>query len=102
MMRQLCASAASNRWTSADARGLPWNRTAVWAAPRHPRPVDRRGGGGQGRRPRGRELFGLVTRAWPYRRLTREEFEEVVDLVSFGIETGRGRRMACPSKRTAR
>jgi ATP-dependent helicase Lhr and Lhr-like helicase len=40
------------------------------------------------------ELFGVVTRAWPYRRLTREEFEEVVDLVSVGIETGRGRRMA--------
>jgi ATP-dependent helicase Lhr and Lhr-like helicase len=40
------------------------------------------------------ELFGLVTRAWPYRSLTREEFEEVVELVSVGIETGRGRRMA--------
>jgi ATP-dependent helicase Lhr and Lhr-like helicase len=40
------------------------------------------------------ELFEMVTRAWPYRRLTREEFEEVVDLVSVGIETGRGRRMA--------
>ena len=40
------------------------------------------------------ELFGLVTRAWPYRRLTRDEFEEVVELVSAGIETGRGRRMA--------
>jgi ATP-dependent Lhr-like helicase len=40
------------------------------------------------------ELFGLVTRAWPYRQLTREEFEEVVELVSVGIETGRGRRMA--------
>jgi ATP-dependent Lhr-like helicase len=40
------------------------------------------------------ELFEQVTRAWPYRRLTREEFEEVVDLVSVGIETGRGRRMA--------
>jgi ATP-dependent Lhr-like helicase len=40
------------------------------------------------------ELFELVTRAWPYRGLTREEFEEVVDLVSAGIETGRGRRMA--------
>src|SRR5947207_15807450 len=39
------------------------------------------------------ELFGLVTRAWPYRRLTRDEFEEIVDLVSVGIETGRGRRM---------
>jgi len=40
------------------------------------------------------ELFGLVTRAGPYRRLSREEFDEVVDLVSVGIETGRGRRMA--------
>ena len=40
------------------------------------------------------ELFGIVTRAWPYRRLTREEFEEIVELVSAGIETGRGRRMA--------
>jgi ATP-dependent helicase Lhr and Lhr-like helicase len=40
------------------------------------------------------ELFDLVARAWPYRRLTREEFEEVVELVSVGIETGRGRRMA--------
>ena len=40
------------------------------------------------------ELFRIVTRAWPYRELTREEFEEIVDLVSAGIETGRGRRMA--------
>jgi ATP-dependent helicase Lhr and Lhr-like helicase len=40
------------------------------------------------------ELFELVSRAWPYRGLTREEFEEVIDLVSVGIETGRGRRMA--------
>jgi ATP-dependent Lhr-like helicase len=40
------------------------------------------------------ELFGLVTRAWPYRRLTRAEFDEVVELVSAGVETGRGRRMA--------
>src|SRR5262249_10927195 len=40
------------------------------------------------------ELFELVGRAWPYRALTRAEFDEVVDLVSVGIETGRGRRMA--------
>jgi ATP-dependent helicase Lhr and Lhr-like helicase len=40
------------------------------------------------------ELFGLVTRAWPFRGLTREDFDEVVELVSAGIETGRGRRMA--------
>jgi ATP-dependent helicase Lhr and Lhr-like helicase len=40
------------------------------------------------------ELFALVTRAWPYRRLGGREFEEIVGLVSGGIETGRGRRMA--------
>jgi ATP-dependent Lhr-like helicase len=40
------------------------------------------------------QLLALVTRAWPYRGLTREEFEEAVDLASVGIETGRGRRMA--------
>jgi ATP-dependent helicase Lhr and Lhr-like helicase len=40
------------------------------------------------------ELFRLMTRAWPYRQLTRAEFDEVVELVSVGIETGRGRRMA--------
>jgi ATP-dependent helicase Lhr and Lhr-like helicase len=40
------------------------------------------------------ELFRILSRAWPYRELTRECFEEIVDLVSAGIETGRGRRMA--------
>jgi ATP-dependent Lhr-like helicase len=40
------------------------------------------------------ELFALVTRAWPYRRLTRDQFDEIVELVSTGIETGRGQRMA--------
>src|SRR6516164_6013363 len=40
------------------------------------------------------ELFAIVRRAWPYRELTREQFDEVVSLVSEGIETGRGRRMA--------
>src|SRR6516225_404782 len=40
------------------------------------------------------ELFAIARRAWPYRELTREQFDEVVDLVSAGIETGRGRRMA--------
>ncbi|MBV9797060.1 MAG: DEAD/DEAH box helicase [Solirubrobacterales bacterium] len=40
------------------------------------------------------DLHALVARAWPYRRLTHEVFEEVLELVSSGIETGRGRRMA--------
>jgi ATP-dependent helicase Lhr and Lhr-like helicase len=40
------------------------------------------------------ELFALIVRAWPYRDLTRPEFDEIVELVASGIETGRGRRMA--------
>ncbi len=40
------------------------------------------------------ELFALVARAWPYRTITREQFDEIAELVSVGIETGRGRRMA--------
>jgi ATP-dependent Lhr-like helicase len=40
------------------------------------------------------ELFALMRRAWPYRRLSREQFDEIVELLSSGIETGRGRRMA--------
>jgi ATP-dependent Lhr-like helicase len=40
------------------------------------------------------DLFDLVRRAAPYAELTRAEFDEVVDLVADGIETGRGRRGA--------
>src|SRR5205807_1488733 len=37
------------------------------------------------------ELYELVRRAAPYAELSRDEFDEVVELVSGGIETGRGR-----------
>ncbi|HEX4564899.1 MAG TPA: DEAD/DEAH box helicase, partial [Solirubrobacteraceae bacterium] len=40
------------------------------------------------------ELFALLGAAAPYAQLGREEFDEVVELVSAGIDTGRGRRMA--------
>ena len=40
------------------------------------------------------ELYELVRRAAPYSELTRADFDEVVELVSAGIETGRGRRGA--------
>lgn len=40
------------------------------------------------------DLFELCRRAAPYEGLTREIFDEVVTLVSEGIETGRGRRAA--------
>jgi ATP-dependent Lhr-like helicase len=40
------------------------------------------------------ELFALVRRAAPYVELTRDQFDEVVELVSSGIQTGRGRRGA--------
>ena len=40
------------------------------------------------------ELFGLVRRAYPYRDLGRAEFSEVVEMVSRGFSTRRGRRGA--------
>ncbi len=40
------------------------------------------------------DLYNLVRHATPYRDLSRERFEEVLRLVSHGIETGRGRRGA--------
>jgi ATP-dependent Lhr-like helicase len=39
-------------------------------------------------------LFDLVRRAAPFRDLSRREFDDVVELVSEGIATGRGRRAA--------
>jgi ATP-dependent helicase Lhr and Lhr-like helicase len=40
------------------------------------------------------DLYRLVTTAHPYRHLPRERFDEVLDLVANGIETGRGTRAA--------
>src|SRR5438132_8104735 len=40
------------------------------------------------------ELFALVGRAWPYRRLTRTDFDAVVKMVADGFATRRGRRSA--------
>ena len=40
------------------------------------------------------DLFAMVRRAYPYRDLPRETFDEVLAMVSRGIETGRGRRAA--------
>jgi len=40
------------------------------------------------------ELFALVTRAWPYRDLSRKDFDEVVRMLSDGFATRRGRQSA--------
>ncbi|HEY8056261.1 MAG TPA: DEAD/DEAH box helicase, partial [Terriglobales bacterium] len=40
------------------------------------------------------ELFSLCTRAWPYRELPRAEFDAIVELLSEGISSRRGRRGA--------
>ena len=40
------------------------------------------------------DLYDLVRKASHYHDLTREQFDEIVDLVSNGVETGRGRRGA--------
>lgn len=40
------------------------------------------------------DLFKLVTRAYPYRDLSRKEFDEVVKMISEGFTTRNGRRAA--------
>jgi ATP-dependent helicase Lhr and Lhr-like helicase len=40
------------------------------------------------------ELYALVRRAWPYRELTRADFDAVVSMVADGFATPRGRRAA--------
>jgi ATP-dependent Lhr-like helicase len=40
------------------------------------------------------ELFAFVLRAWPYRALTREDFDRVVAMLADGFATRRGRRAA--------
>ena len=40
------------------------------------------------------ELFALMKRAWPYRDLTRENFDAVLKMVADGFATKRGRRGA--------
>ncbi len=40
------------------------------------------------------ELFALMSRAWPYRDLTRKNFDEVLAMVAEGFATKRGRRGA--------
>jgi ATP-dependent Lhr-like helicase len=40
------------------------------------------------------DLWALTRRAAPYADLSRQDFDDVVDMVSWGIETGRGRRGA--------
>ena len=40
------------------------------------------------------KLFELVRSAWPYRNLTREQFESVIKMLAEGFSTKRGRRSA--------
>src|SRR6266705_172363 len=40
------------------------------------------------------KIFELVRSAWPYRNLTREEFESVIKMLAEGFSTKRGRRSA--------
>jgi ATP-dependent helicase Lhr and Lhr-like helicase len=40
------------------------------------------------------ELFALLRRAWPYRDLTRKEFDDIIEMLSSGFTTRRGRRGA--------
>src|SRR5690606_14620955 len=40
------------------------------------------------------ELYALARRAWPYRALTRADFDAVVTMLAEGFATRRGRRAA--------
>ncbi len=40
------------------------------------------------------DLFAVMTRAWPYRDLPRERFDQVIAMLSEGVATSRGRRSA--------
>ncbi len=40
------------------------------------------------------DLYRLYTQAWPYRTMSREQFDEVVDMLANGFSTRRGRRGA--------
>ncbi|HEX5314628.1 MAG TPA: DEAD/DEAH box helicase [Gammaproteobacteria bacterium] len=40
------------------------------------------------------DLYAVLTRAWPYRDLTREAFTEIVEMLALGFTTRRGRRLA--------
>jgi ATP-dependent helicase Lhr and Lhr-like helicase len=40
------------------------------------------------------ELFGAITRAYPYRKLARSEFDQIVRMLAEGFSTRRGRRAA--------
>src|SRR6185503_21314585 len=40
------------------------------------------------------ELFDVVRRAYPFRRLAREDFDQVLDVLADGVATRRGRRGA--------
>ncbi len=40
------------------------------------------------------ELFDVVRRAYPFRNLERRRFDEIIEMLSEGIATGRGRRSA--------
>lgn len=40
------------------------------------------------------EMFALVSRAYPYRNLTRREFDEVIEMLGDGFTTRRGKRGA--------
>ena len=60
--------------------------------PRPPLPAGEGGSEGEGWRED--DLFELARAAWPYRNLTREEFDRVVKMLAEGFSTKRGRRAA--------
>ncbi len=63
---------------------------SVTAAAKPGGPEPDKGGSGIGEK----ELFRLVSKAYPYRNLTKQEFDQVLQMLSEGITNRRGRRSA--------
>ena len=83
LAQQLVAEVAAA--APAPRRAVPAEPTAANEAPDEPATPESM---------RVDDLFTMVRRAYPYRDLPRETFDEVLAMASHGITTGRGRRAA--------
>ena len=83
-MRGAARLRAPRRTRSADAfRTSRWTCWRSRSSPRWPRRTGRR-----------TELYDRLRRAWPYRALSREDFDAVLRMLAEGFATRRGRRGA--------
>ena len=85
LLRAVRRRPARPRRSRRAPRSTSWRSRSSPSAPPTPWPED--------------DLFALVRRAAPYADLDRADFDEVVEMLSEGIQTGRGRRARLPPPR---